>query len=407
MGSGETAPTMVPVHVDLLRRLGGGTARAVLIDTPYGFQQNADDISARTVAHFALHVGHPIAIASFRRDRDSADGRAEFIAQIEAADYVFAGPGSPSYALRHWRASGVADALRSLTARGGCLTFASAAAVSLGAFALPVYEIYKVGDDPDWIPGLGILADFGLHAAVIPHFDNGEGGNHDTRFCYMGAARLAHLEALLPPDTGILGIDEHTACIIDIERRVIDVRGRGRVTWRRDGSERYVEAGSSCALDDLTRGRGMTPAPHPPSDTVPADPGDAGSSDGDVCWTAAQRALERNDPQAAAAAILAGEALLETWSADVADPLGRETARAQMRRLIALLGDRCARAVTAPSQLTPLVEVVLRLRGEARAQRRYSDADQLRAALVDAGIQLHDLPEGTAWNVSEPVPTAR
>ena len=31
--------------------------------------------------------------------------------------------------------------------------------------------------------------------SVIPHFDNAEGGNHDTRFCYLGERRLAVLEA--------------------------------------------------------------------------------------------------------------------------------------------------------------------------------------------------------------------
>ena len=64
MGSGETAPTMVKVHRQLLERVGGGPA--VLLDTPYGFQENADDISEKAQAYFATSVGHPIAIARFR-----------------------------------------------------------------------------------------------------------------------------------------------------------------------------------------------------------------------------------------------------------------------------------------------------------------------------------------------------
>ena len=50
MGSGETAPTMAKVHRALLDRLGAGPVPAAILDTPYGFQENADDLSARTVA---------------------------------------------------------------------------------------------------------------------------------------------------------------------------------------------------------------------------------------------------------------------------------------------------------------------------------------------------------------------
>ena len=40
MGSGETAPTMVTTHRMLASKLQK-PARAVLLDTPYGFQENA------------------------------------------------------------------------------------------------------------------------------------------------------------------------------------------------------------------------------------------------------------------------------------------------------------------------------------------------------------------------------
>ena len=50
MGSGETAPTMAKVHRALFERFGGEPAPAAILDTPYGFQENADELSARTVA---------------------------------------------------------------------------------------------------------------------------------------------------------------------------------------------------------------------------------------------------------------------------------------------------------------------------------------------------------------------
>ena len=75
----------------------------------------------------------------------------------------------------------------------------SAAALTLGSHAVPVYEIYKVGADPEWVDGLDLLARaHRIAAAVIPHYDNKEGGTHDTRFCYLGEERLRALEAGCP-----------------------------------------------------------------------------------------------------------------------------------------------------------------------------------------------------------------
>ena len=83
---------------------------------------------------------------------------------------------------------------------GGCLVAASAAALTVGRFTMPVYEIYKVGTELNWAEGMNILGRFGFNLVVIPHWNNAEGGNHDTRFCYMGEPRFRKLEALLPDD---------------------------------------------------------------------------------------------------------------------------------------------------------------------------------------------------------------
>ena len=48
MGSGETAPTMMKHHRDLINRLGAD-ARAVVLDTPYGFQANASELATSTI----------------------------------------------------------------------------------------------------------------------------------------------------------------------------------------------------------------------------------------------------------------------------------------------------------------------------------------------------------------------
>ncbi|MES4792849.1 MAG: hypothetical protein C4321_07520, partial [Chloroflexota bacterium] len=209
MGSGETSPTMVKLHRELMDRVG---PPAVVLDTPFGFQENVEELTAKAVTYFRESVGRPIGVASWRAAATASTLETEtMLARLREANYVFAGPGSPSYALRNWRAAPVREVLAEKLSRHGAVVFASAAALTLGRFTIPVYEIYKVGEDPHWLEGLDLLGLVGLVVAVVPHFDNAEGGTHDTRYCYMGERRLRMLEAQLPREAFVLGSDEHTA----------------------------------------------------------------------------------------------------------------------------------------------------------------------------------------------------
>src|SRR5690606_383196 len=108
--------------------------------------------------------------------------------------------------IRHWRGSPVWEAVVQRFEEGADLFFASAASICLGRYSLPVYEIYKAGEDPYWVDGLDLLGKLGLNLAVIPHYDDSSGGeNYDSRFCYMGAKRFDTLQGLLPADVSILG----------------------------------------------------------------------------------------------------------------------------------------------------------------------------------------------------------
>src|SRR2546422_1724842 len=168
MGSGETSPTMSKVHRDLLARLGPPPVPAVVLDTPVGFQENADDVAGRAVAYFDESVGIALEVASFRSIAEIGTVEYEtMLTRLRQARYVFAGPGSPSYALDQWRGTQVPALLADKLESGGCVTFASAAALTLGRFTVPVYEIYKVGTPPHWLDGLDLLAGVGLEVAVI------------------------------------------------------------------------------------------------------------------------------------------------------------------------------------------------------------------------------------------------
>src|SRR5262245_34439013 len=105
MGSGETSPTMSKLHRSLFARLGGSAA-ALVLDTPFGFQENADDIAARAVEYFRESVNRDVKVASFRSAGEigSVDHETT-LARIAEAGWVFSGPGSPSYAVAQWRES--------------------------------------------------------------------------------------------------------------------------------------------------------------------------------------------------------------------------------------------------------------------------------------------------------------
>jgi hypothetical protein len=402
MGSGETSPTMTSVHVDLFARLGRPPIPAVMLDTPFGFQENASEVAGKALAYFRENVQREITVASWRGAPWAAPGDYEtMLARLRDARYVFAGPGSPSYALRQWQGTVVPDLLAEKLRDGGCLVFSSAAAATIGVLALPVYEIYKVGADPYWLDGLNLAATIGINAVVVPHYNNAEGGTHDTSHCYMGERRLRILEEALPTDVFVLGVDEHTACILDLDAQTATVRGIGAVTLRRRGVEQRIEAGTTVPLDFIRAGgRGGTAAVSAPAEpavaaAVAGNPFTEGIDEQRCRFDAA---LAASDVDAGLAALLALDAHLWSWSRDTLDSDDMDRARALQRSMLVQLADLARLGARDPRTLVaPFVEAVLSLRQTARADRRWSDADSLRDALLDVGVEINDTPDGTEW----------
>ena len=361
MGSGETAPTMVKPHRQIFDALGGTGVPAVLLDTPYGFQANADDITARAVDYFRASVGRSVDVAELRRREGAAPARwAESLARLASARWVFAGPGSPTYALHQWRGTEVPDLLADKLRRGGAVVFASAAALTLGKLTVPVYEIYKVGADPVWEDGLDLLSFLGPEVAVIPHYDNAEGGNHDTRFCYLGEWRLSALEEQMGDDGWVLGVDEHTGCVFDLDAETATVVGNGVVTVRRRGVSVTLPAGTTLSLADLVGlapGESSAPGVGARSgvreavrgERPAAQLGTHRASRGDPTPGRRVRAggQRRRNVEGAVNAILELDDTLVAWSGDTTQSDAADRGRATMRRMIARLGELAARMVRA------------------------------------------------------------
>jgi cyanophycinase-like exopeptidase len=234
MGSGENSPAMVTPHQKIIGKVSANHNR-INLDTPYGFQENADELSAKIEKYFEVNVGKPISTVQHR------NRNAQTTAEIESADWVFAGPGSPTYALKTWKETGADKALLTVLEKGS-VVLASAAAMSIGAKVMPVYEMYKVGDDPHWLDGLNILeAATGIRAVVVAHYNNNQGGTHDTRFCFVGGKRMAILEEILEPGISILGIDEHTGVAFDLESKSAEIFGKGVVTIKKGSTEKIFQ----------------------------------------------------------------------------------------------------------------------------------------------------------------------
>ena len=410
IGSGETTASMAPVHRRVLARLreGGRPIRAAMLDTPYAFEENAARTTETAVRYFADRFDLPMDVASLPRSDGDPLARQAAIARIRGADLIFSGPGSPTYAVRHWAPTEVPAVLAEKLTDGGAVAFASAAALSIGRLTVPIYDIYKVGADPHWIPGLDVLSRFGLPVAVVPHWDNGEGAGHDTRYCFLGERRLRLLEAQLPDDVFMLGIDEHTALLVDLATGRAEIHGRGSITVRRAGRETVFGAKDRAALtiDELRAAAAMpTPnaAPMPgdrpePSATEPptARPSAAVPSAAEV-ERAFRDGLDRNDLPAAVRALLA----LDDLAAAEHDPHAASDLRAAERWMLVRLADALRSDASERTRLVEgLVAGLLEARDNARSSGNWAAADALRDRLRSLGIEVHDSRDATSWSVA-------
>ncbi|MFM8266914.1 MAG: hypothetical protein ACKOA2_02730 [Ilumatobacteraceae bacterium] len=418
MGSGETAPTMVKPHRSVFERLGNDV-EAVFLDTPFGFQENAAELSARTVEYFRSSLTRTVQVAGLQRVDDTpVVEREQAFALLRRAGFVFAGPGSPTYALRQWAGTPVADLLADKLRHGGAVTFSSAAALTLGVRTVPVYEIYKSGADPYWLDGLDLLSAHGLPVAVIPHYNNAEGGHHDTRFCYLGERRLRILERSLPEGSFVLGVDEHTGVVLDLDADTATVVGLGVLTLRRDGVSTEIASGTTVPIDVLragpTRAAGSPRTTQRPDDVASTPEMSAGTDAATSASTPslaadAQRlsavfdvALAARDAVGAVGAVLELDDAITAWSSDTLQSDEMDRARALRRSMIVRLGDSAVRGLADPRAIVaPLVELALEVRTEVRAAKRYDLSDKIRDGLTAAGVEVRDTAAGHEWHLGD------
>jgi hypothetical protein len=255
LGSGETAPSSGVVY-DRLAARAEAPLQVSILETPAGFQPNSARVAGKVADFLSVRLQNlrpEIALlpARARGTAHSPDDPAASAAMLQS-DLIFLGPGSPTYAAQQLAGSLAWQRLQARHRRGAAVVTASAATIAVGALALPVYEIYKVGAELHWQPGLNLLAPYGLSIVFVPHWNNAEGGTDlDTSHCYIGQGRYEQLVALLPAGQTVVGIDEHTGLVLDLVGGRAEVMGRGGVTIMRAGVARHYPRKDRFDLGDL------------------------------------------------------------------------------------------------------------------------------------------------------------
>jgi peptidase E len=407
MGSGELTATMVEVHKEVLASLAD-QPRPVFLDTPAGFQLNVDQLSHKAVDYFQDHVQQSMSIASFKSNETTAAYEAEqAFRTLREGNYILIGPGSPTYAVRQWQQTPVPKIFTDRVESGGCLVAASAAALTVGRFSLPVYEIYKVGEALHWVEGLNILGAFGFDLVVIPHWNNAEGGTHDTRFCYMGEERFSALESLLPDDVSVFGLDEHTACIINLQKDEAMIKGIGRATLRRRGAETAFKKGDRFSLEVLRGGdigeERKPPAPEVSKNHVEPDSGKASFWDHvHAIEKAFAVGIEKDDPGEATNTLLELDRTIWKAQQDLESEEFVSQAREILREMIVSLGVTFASRPKSEAQcLAPVLNELLKLRQEFRRKKQWQEADAIRDVLAQANVIIEDTKDGPQWRLKK------
>jgi len=219
----------------------------------------------------------------------------------------------------------------------------------------------------------------------------------------MGESRFGELVSLLPRDVPVLGLDEHTACILDMDTGCGSVRGVGRVVFRSKDREATFQRGDSFPLDIL-RGETGADVPHPAlwKPGTEKGPGTAGEDD---FWSIIHRieesfreGMERLDPEKSINALLQLDQTVWKARQDLESEESVSQAREILRECLVLVGTILT---PDPGQqrglLSPLVDDLLSLRDTFRDCRQWREADAIRDILTRAGIIVEDTAKGYRW----------
>jgi cysteinyl-tRNA synthetase len=221
----------------------------------------------------------------------------------------------------------------------------------------------------------------------------------------MGKPRFQQLERLLPDDATIIGIDEHTACIIDLNAQRIDIQGIGNVTIRKKGREIKFDKKDQIPLEALVKEINQRDWAQKEVDGI-EQAGDLSLSIKSllnkvtVIEASFRKGLASHDQKETTNALLELDSAIWKAQKDLEDEENISQAREILRDSIVLLG---AELGASPRHLrkclSPLVEQMLQLRARFRKEQKWSEADRIREILQQSNIQVEDTKDGIRWQI--------
>ena len=337
-GSGEIAPGAQRAYRALFAPMDRPVRTSVL-ETPAGFELNSHWIACRVANYLEEHlrnfVPEVMVLPARKLGTEHSPDNPDIVAPLVQSRVIYLGAGSPTYAVRQLRDT---LAWHILTARhrlGASVILASASVLAAGAYTIPVYEVFKVGEDLHWKSALDFFGPYGLTLALVPHWNNTEGGaNLDTSRCFMGRSRFEQLLEMLPEGVTVVGLDERTELLMDLQQQECHVFGPGGVTLVQEGNERSIKGEQSFSISEL----GPFRAPAQQSQGIPPE-----------VWERVEAAV------------------------------------------LAEFAEQNASDAAPPAEVLALVEQ----RRAARVRRDWATADAIRDEAALLGWQIRDTPDGT------------
>ncbi len=255
LGSGETSLAGGRIFEQLARQISAPLQISIL-ETPAGFELNSAQVAGKVSDFLRTRLGNykprVDVIPARKKGTAFSPDDPEILAPLLHANLIFMGPGSPTYAIRQLKDSLAWDLIRARHRLGATLVFASAATVAISQWGVPVYEIYKVGQDVQVVPGLDLFAGFETALSFVPHWNNTDGGDDvDTSRCFLGMDRFNEWCSQLPANHTTVGLDEHTGLIMDFQKRECQVVGISSVSLVRECDPQIHPAGTSFPLTEI------------------------------------------------------------------------------------------------------------------------------------------------------------
>jgi cysteinyl-tRNA synthetase len=110
------------------------------------------------------------------------------------------------------------------------------------------------------------------------------------------------------------------------------------------------------------------------------------------------QAITTGDADAAARAALDLDDAIAGWSIDTLQSDDADYARSVLRSMITRLAGAATGGLRDPREVVgPFVQVLLDLRVQVRADKRFDLSDMIRDRLAEISVEVRDTPQGAEW----------